>query len=219
MKTIQKWGDQIANNTQLAASMPKWYARTAVVNLETAKTEDGFLDMAKAPTYTVGEKVMFIACNDFEQALEDNTGLVYTISEVTPNNKVKFAEGMPEGSGVFFVVKFMKNSGWSLDNVNLAADEDMAMVPVTSDMLANQGEKLAALGLKSPGWYRWRRVTRVRAETEPKTYKTICELVVSMKGFKSPKPGSASGETFQPDPENPEDPSVPFDGNGDINLG
>lgn len=233
MKTIQSWGNQIANDTQLAASMPKWYARVAVVNLDKAKTEDGYLDMSKTSKYSVGNRLMFINCGTdeaFEQALHDNSGLIYTVSEVTAQNHVKFEQGEVQGTGLHFAVLFLANSGFDVDNLestaeNLAKEEAVAMVPVTIEMLQAdekvEGHPLRALGLQSPGWYRWTQIKRVRPETVPESYKTIAELIVSLKGFHSPSGTSGdAGETFQPGTgEDAGDGEVTFDENGEITLG
>lgn len=230
MKKFQSWSNQISNDTQLAVSMPKWYALTAVVDLDKAKTEDGFLDMSKAPTYKVGDEIMFIACgteDQFNQALTDNSGLIYTVSEVVGNNKVKFEQGEVQGSGLHFGVLFLKNSGFDVDDLentatSLVKNEREAMVPVTVEMLQAdekvEGHPLRALGLQCPGWYRWTQIKRVRPETVPESYKTIAELLVSMKGFHSPTSTSGdAGETFQPDGQG--DGELEFDQDGEITLG
>lgn len=230
MKTIQSWSDQIANDTQLAASMPKWYAHTVVVDLEKAKLEDGSLDLSKGPAYKVGDEIMFIACGTdeaFEQALKDNSGLIYTVSEVTADNHVKFEQGEVQGSGLHFGVLFLKNSGFDVNNLegtaaSLAKDEREAMIPVTIEMLQAdekvEGHPLRALGLQSAGWYRWTQIKRVRGADVPESFKTIVELIVSMKGFHSPSGTSGdAGETFQPDGQG--DGELEFDEDGEITLG
>lgn len=217
------WGDQIVNDTQIAANMPKWYARTAVVNLDTAKTEDGYLDMSKAPTYEVGDQLMFIVANkfdgsDFEQAQHDNSGQIYTVSEVKGINKIKFEQGEVIGTGFYFVCKFVKND-------EFAPDVAEAIVPVTIEVLQadeqDENHPLAVKGIKSPGWYRFQMITRVRPEGTPVSYKLINELLVSMKGFHSPDGTSGdAGETFQPGTgDNVGDGELVFDENGEITVG
>lgn len=223
MKFYNSWGKDIANDTQFAASMPKWYARTGVVNLDTAKLEDGFLDMSRAPTYEVGDKLMFIVANkidesDLEQALHDNSGMIYTISEVKGVNKIKFEQGEVSGSGLHIVCLFRKNE-------ELAVDQDEALVPVTLEMIAADDadleHPLAKKGLQSPGWYRWRMITKVRPGAETPSYKIISQLLVSMKNFHSPDGTTGdAGETFQPGTgDNVGDGELTFDDNGEITLG
>lgn len=228
MKTLQSWGNEIANETQLAASMPKWYAHVAVVNLDKAKTDDGYLDMRNAPTYSIGDQLMFITCgDDFETSLNEDGGKVYTITEVTGDNKVKFEQGEVQGTGLYFAILFLKNSGFDVASLEttgdtLAKDERIAMVPVTIEMLLadekSETHPLRSLGLKCPGWYSWAQFKRVRESGAPESYKTIARLLVSMKGFHSPD-GSAGdvGETFQPGEDG--DSEIDFDQQGEITLG
>ena len=223
MSTNKLWGKDIANDTMLAANMPKWYAHTCVVNLDTAKTEDGFLDLSRGPTYQVGDQLMFIIANkydgsDFEQAQHDNSGQIYTVAEVTSNNKVKFEQGMPAGTGVYFICKFVKNEDFE-------PDVEEAYVPATIEMiLADQKSKdrpLAKKGICSPGWYRYRAITKVRPDVENPDVKIIASLLVSMKGFHSPDGTSGdAGETFQPGTgDHVGDGEITFDENGEITLG
>ncbi len=189
------WDTQIGNATEIAASMPKWYARTTVIDLKRATLEDGSIDFSKASAqYQVGDVLMFIPCNDFDKALVDNKGAQFTVTEVTPDMHYKFAE-KPASEGVFFVVKFMYNE-------HFEASDKFAMVPVTIEMIENdrktEDKKLRNLGLKQPGWYKWRMVDRSSSKRSPMI---SAELSVSIKRFHSPDGTSSdAGETFQPVP-------------------
>lgn len=208
------WNTSIGNATEIAASMPHWYARTTVIDLKRATLEDGSLDFSKASTQFVkGDKVMFIPCNDFEKVLVDNKGLVFTVASVSPSMHYTFEEGKVGEEGLFFVVKFMYNE-------HLTSGSEVAMVPVTLEMIDNDRKTTKALrsvGLKQPGWYRWRSVDR--QERDPMI---TCELLVSIKKFHSPDGTSGdAGETFQPGPGlNPSDGQMIFDPvDGSITLG
>ncbi len=208
------WDTKIGNETEVAASMPKWYARTTVVDLARATTEDGYLDLSKASTsYEVGDKLMFIPCKDLDQALIDNAGLIFTVSEVTVSGKYKFAEGSVGSEGVFFIVKFMRNE-------NLEVQEQQALVPITIEMIEEDRKgdhKLRKLGLRQPGWYRWQLIDR-----GDRPAKVISNLLVSLKSFHSPDGTSGdAGETFQPGVGLAEtDGQIVFDGDqGEIKLG
>ena len=210
---LKQYDKQIANDTQLAASMPKWYARTTVVDF--ARAKDGeYLDLSRGTSYQVGDRLMFIQCNNFEQALTDDLGQVYTVSEATASGRYKFEQGIPAiDSGLYFVILF-------LENKDHAADVREALIPVTIEMIdqdrKDETHPLRAIGLKQPGWYRWRSVSRT--DRDPMI---TCELLVSMKGFHSPDSTSTdSGEAFDPDlGGTPDDSGIRFDENGEITLG
>lgn len=88
------WNTSIGNATEIAASMPHWYARTTVIDLKRATLEDGSLDFSKASTQFVeGDKVMFIPCNDFDNVLVDSKGLVFTVATVSPSMHYTFEKG------------------------------------------------------------------------------------------------------------------------------
>lgn len=208
------WNTSIGNATEIAVSMPHWYARTTVIDLKRATLEDGSLDFSKASTQFVkGDKVMFVPCNDFDKVLVDNKGLVFTVATVTPSMHYTFEEGKVGEEGLFFVVKFIYNE-------HLTPGAEVAMVPVTLEMIDNDRKTtkaLRAVGLKQPGWYRWRSVDR--QEHDPMI---TCELLVSIKKFHSPAGTSSdAGETFQPGPGlDPSDGQLIFDPvDGSITLG
>lgn len=208
------WNTSIGNATEIAASMPHWYARTTVIDLKRATLEDGSLDFSKASTQFVkGDKVMFVPCNDFDKVLVDNKGLVFTVATVTPSMHYTFEEGKVGEEGLFFVVKFIYNE-------HLTPGAEVAMVPVTLEMIDNDRKTtkaLRAVGLKQPGWYRWRSVDR--QERDPMV---TCELLVSIKKFHSPAGTSSdAGETFQPGPGlDPSDGQLIFDPvDGSFTLG
>ena len=188
------WNTEIANVTQVGLSMPKFYARACVVNLPNDKREDGTVDFSHASTqYEVGDKLLFIPFTkwdreEFEQAGEGNVGSIFTVAEITGPGFYKFTEGTPSDA-MYFVVKFVYND----DPVNKLT-QYIALVPITIEMIKERHDKLRALGLKQPGWYRYRRIER----EEPLTPITYCELVVSMKNFHSPEGGVATaGDMFQ----------------------
>lgn len=208
------WNTSIGNATEIAASMPHWYARTTVIDLKRATLEDGSLDFSKASTQFVeGDKVMFIPCNDFDNVLVDNKGLVFTVATVSPSMHYTFEEGSVGKEGLFFVVKFMYNK-------HLTPGSEVAMVPVTLEMVDNDRKTtkvLRSVGLKQPGWYRWRSVDR--KERDPMI---TCELLVSVKNFHSPDGTSGdAGESFQPGQGlDPSDGQLIFDPvDGSITLG
>lgn len=214
MKNLTSYSNEIANDTQLAASMPKWYARTTVVDFAKAKTEDGYLDLSRGTTYQVGDRLMFIQCNDFENATKNNLGQIYTVTEATIDGKYKFEQGIPAfDSGLYFVILFAENNDHDVD---VAA----AVVPVTIEMILedqkSEDHPLRKLGLQSPGWYRWQAVTRHDGELIIRA-----RMIVSMHGFHSPEGTSGdSGETFQPGTgEDVGDGELMFDENGEITLG
>lgn len=208
------WNTSIGNATEIAASMPHWYARTTVIDLKRATLEDGSLDFSEASTQFVeGDKVMFIPCNDFDNVLVDNKGLVFTVATVSPSMHYTFEEGSVGKEGLFFVVKFMYNK-------HLTPGSEVAMVPVTLEMIDNDRKTtkvLRSVGLKQPGWYRWRSVDR--KERDPMI---TCELLVSVKNFHSPDGTSGdAGESFQPGQGlDPSDGQLIFDPvDGSITLG
>ena len=196
--TLPLWGKDIDNDTMIAANSPKAYARTtAVVDLKKATNEDGTINFKKiASQYQVGDKLMFIAADDqekLEDVLKNNKGLIFTIEKIE-NGNYTFAEGTPEGEGVYFIVLWRSNPGYT-------ADQAIAMVPVTIEMLQKQQDKkLRLLGLKSPGWYRWRQTTAL-PEKENRHPIIYAELVVSMKNFHTPTVTGISADTFQPSTE------------------
>lgn len=213
------WDKVIGNQTEIVASMPHWYARVTVVDLKRAKLEDGMFDFSKASTHFVkGDEVMFIPCNNFDQALIDSKGQVFKVKDVTPDMHYSFEQSMNEdflNGGLMFVVKYMYKE-------HLTHDEKFAMVPVTIEMINHDREttkQLREAGLKQPGWYKWRSVDRTDSKRAPMI---SCELVVSIKKFHSPDGTSSdAGETFQPDAGlDPKDGVLVFDPvDGSITLG
>lgn len=186
------WNNKISNITQVALSQPKAYARACVINLPKDKREDGTIDFSHASTqYEVGDRLMFIKFDKwdretFEQAGEDNVGVEFEVTQISGPGYYQLS-GDP-GEGMFFVVKMLYND----DPVNKLT-EYIALVPITVEMIEKNHDKLRPLGLKQPGWYRYRRIER----EEPLTPITYCELVISMKNFHSPDGEIATaGDTF-----------------------
>lgn len=190
------WNTKISNVTEVALSMPKAYARACVVNLPKDKREDGSIDFTHASTqFEVGDKVMFVPFDSwdresFEQAGEGNVGMIFTVKEITGTGFYTFKEGTPTDHQ-YFVIKFAYN-----DNPIEKTTSYVALVPITVEMLNARKADLRKIGLKQPGWYRYRRIER----EEPLTPIILCELVVSLKNFHSPQ-GAASGDVFQPVPD------------------
>lgn len=212
-KQIKLFDNKIGNDSEVASSMPKWYARTTVVNPAKATTEDGYLNIARGTTYSVGDKLMFIQCNDFATNIANNSGKVYTVSKVVGNRKYTFEEGLPTDDSLFFVILFA-------DNRQLETDKPQAIVPVTVEMIdadrKDPDHKLLNVGLSTPGWYRWQMISR-----DDRQPMVISELLVAMT-LHSPTSTTDPdvGESFTPEQgDGQSDPGIEFDDQGEITLG
>ena len=181
---MSSWNKLIGDQSERALSAPTWYARRAVIE-DIAEAIDGE-DSKKVKlgghgtTFELGDSLIAFS---IENGKVVTPGKVVIVKEV--KDLVYTLEGEFPTTGKVMFVKFMDKSELV---ANKKGDLSYCLLPVTQQMLAEdkQSKTLRKLGIKSPGWYKWRQVLALDekgAETTRVAH-TVAQLLVSMKGFK-----------------------------------
>ena len=164
------WNKLIASETQRVLSAPTWYARRTVIE-DTAKllvkgTKYNFQPLSVQ--FEQGDQLLVVQYDEEGKLAKEGVTVDIVAREMF---EYELSAALPAGK-VMIVKKFLN---W----IPLEGGKGYYLIPITREMLVKDKEQYRAIGIVSPGWYRWRQIL----DEQGNVVRTQAQLAVSMKNF------------------------------------